>query len=143
MGFISTKRKSNKRTAGTTVIASGCHIEGSVKLASNLHLDGDFHGQITCQGVLSIGRDGCLEGEVEAKRVIISGKLKGHCQADQVEITRHGLLDGDVVADELIIEKGGHFSGNSREAGAELLNDNVTELNPVDSVATVQAEIES
>jgi len=56
-----------------------------------------------------------MTGELTAKQAIISGHFKGQCEAQQVEITQHGTLEGEVISDELVIDKGGHFSGHSRE----------------------------
>lgn len=44
---------------------------------------------------------------------MISGKLMGNCECNIVEILPQGRIDGEIMAKELIIEKGGEFVGNS------------------------------
>ncbi len=65
------------------------------------------------QGDVAIGRSGRFKGEVNAKRVLVSGVLDGKVDADRIEIVASGQVTGEINVRELVIESGGQFIGAS------------------------------
>ena len=45
---------------------------------------------------------------------MVCGYLKGQVECSRLEILANGEVDGEVLVDELVIESGGRFSGESR-----------------------------
>lgn len=79
----------------------------------SLHIDGVLEGNIVAKTNVAIGKTGNVDGSIDAEHLVISGKLMGNCTCNTVEILPQGRIDGNVVAKELIIEKGGEFVGQS------------------------------
>ena len=56
-----------------------------------------------------------LKGRAEKiKKLLINGKFIGKVEADVVEISNGGVLEGDIIIKDLIIEQGGVFEGSSK-----------------------------
>ena len=68
---------------------------------------------------VSIGEQGSVEGEIEARRILVSGHFNGSIEAERLEIAAGGRVDGDVVVGELVIESGAQFNGSSKIRGQE------------------------
>ena len=68
---------------------------------------------------VSVGVNGQFDGEIEAKKVMISGRVDGTIDAERLEIVSTGRVTGEIKVTELVIEPGGQFSGTSqiKEAG--------------------------
>lgn len=63
---------------------------------------------------VSIGCHGEFDGEIEAKKVMISGRVNGTIDAERLEIVSTGRVTGEINVTELVIEPGGQFSGVSQ-----------------------------
>ncbi|GGA79252.1 hypothetical protein GCM10011369_21490 [Neiella marina] len=73
---------------------------------------------MACQSIVTIGRKGLLKGDLTAKKLVVSGSFDGCCNVDSLEITKTGKVMGEIRATELIIAKGGRFTGHCREKDA-------------------------
>jgi len=63
------------------------------------------------RGTTVIGEGIYLEGDVASNgEVVLAGSLKGNCRCRRLHVTATGRLEGDVFADELIVE--GKIVGN-------------------------------
>jgi cytoskeletal protein CcmA (bactofilin family) len=96
------------------VVAAGTTFIGDVQLSDNFHLDGTMEGQLTSEGDVTIGSSGHFTGDINAKRVLISGMLDGKVDADRLEIVASGQVSGEIKVRELVIESGGQFIGASQ-----------------------------
>ncbi len=92
---------------------------GDLALSDNLHIDGHLEGSIRSDAEVSVGEQGSVEGEAEARRILISGRFQGSIEAERLEIAAGGHVDGDVVVGELVIESGAQFNGSSKIRGKE------------------------
>ena len=119
MGIISRGRAQNGQRTGTTVIAAGTKLVGDLALSDNLHIDGHLEGAVRSDAEVSIGEQGSVEGEIEARRILVSGRFQGSIDAERLEIAAGGRVDGDVVVGELVIESGAQFNGSSKIRGQE------------------------
>jgi cytoskeletal protein CcmA (bactofilin family) len=54
-----------------------------------------------------------LVGDGYAKLVIVNGRVEGALHAEAVEILRHGAVSGTIFTDDLSIERGGKFNGET------------------------------
>ncbi len=60
-----------------------------------------------------MGRNGKINGEVHAKKLIIQGMIEGSAEADRIEIHADGKMSGKVTSSELVIEAQAVFEGES------------------------------
>src|ERR1700730_3574826 len=91
------------------------HVKGSIKFGSKLIFDGTLEGEITTvDGVLTIGENGNVRGDVTSKVAIVSGKVHGNITVkERCELRGSSELIGDLKAVHLVIEGGATFVGNS------------------------------
>ncbi|MGY6587307.1 MAG: bactofilin family protein [Wenzhouxiangella sp.] len=113
MGILGRSHSPDRQRAGTTVIAGGTKLVGDLALSDNLHVDGELEGSVKSEAEVSIGEKGRVEGDISARRVLISGSFSGTIEAEKLEIVSTGLVTGTVRVDQLMIETGARFNGSS------------------------------
>ena len=75
MGFLGRVSKEGGDQPGTTVVAGGTKIVGGLQLSDDFHLDGFMEGRLRSSLNVSVGVNGQFDGEIEAKKVMISGRV--------------------------------------------------------------------
>ncbi len=88
-------------------------IKGEVTGSESLYIDGRVEGSINLPGNrVTVGRNGVVNANVNAREIVVVGKVKGNLLAsDRVDIRNEGSLTGDVVAQRISIEDGAFFKG--------------------------------
>ena len=88
-------------------------VKGEVTGSESLYVDGRVEGAINLPGNrVTVGRNGQVQANVNAREVVVLGKVKGNINAsDRVDIRNEGSLTGDVVAQRISIEDGAYFKG--------------------------------
>ena len=104
----------NSSSAGKCTLSRDVEIEGSITFQKELLIDGKVQGQITSDGVLTIGEDANIRGEIKSKSVTVYGKVQGNITARRCELKSNCTLQGDLKAARLIIEEGASFIGTSQ-----------------------------
>jgi len=66
-------------------LGNGTVIEGTVRTTNSVRVDGKIKGKLLCKNTLTVGVNGVVEGEVEAKNAIIGGKIHG-----KIKVARSG-----------------------------------------------------
>ncbi|HKF22151.1 MAG TPA: polymer-forming cytoskeletal protein [Candidatus Angelobacter sp.] len=101
-------------------------IKGEVSGSEALYIDGRVEGTINLPGHrVTVGRNGQVQANINAREVVILGKVKGNVTAsDRAEIRNEGSLSGDVVCQRICIEDGAYFKGgiDIRKTGAKEMN---------------------
>lgn len=106
-------KNSTQAEKSTTIISKGTKIKGETSLTAKLHIEGEWEGKIESTNIVSIGKGGVVKGELKASRLIINGEFIGKAECEEIEIMKDGVLKGDIIVENLIIEKGGVFQGSS------------------------------
>ncbi len=89
-------------------------IKGEITCDEFLIIEGEVKGNIKINNTLTIGRDGYVKGEIDAKEVKIIGKAEGNITAtDKLEISSQGHFSGTIKSDKLVIEEGAVFKGKA------------------------------
>lgn len=81
-----------------------------------MQIDGELEGDIHCQSSVIISSSGQVKGEIHAEKVIINGVFTGVIFASTIEILPQGKAQGVVHTDNLCIERGGSFLGETHSA---------------------------
>lgn len=97
-------------------------IKGELSGSEDLYVDGQVEGTIELRGnSLIVGPNGNVKASVNAKGVVIQGKVDGKVQAsERVELRKSAVVSGDVVTQRIAIEEGAFFQGKidvQREPG--------------------------
>jgi cytoskeletal protein CcmA (bactofilin family) len=97
-----------------TLLGSSVVLKGELSGDEDLTIDGQFDGTINLKdNCLTIGQQGQVKADVNARQVIISGRLSGKINArDKVEIHKTGNVVGDLVTMGVAIEEGAYFKGS-------------------------------
>ena len=110
------KIETGYETAKTTMahIGKSVLIRGELSGSEDLFIDGQVEGTIELrEHNLSVGPNGQVHANVNAKEVVILGTVKGDVlAADRLEIKKSGSLRGDLVAGRVVIEDGAYFKGS-------------------------------
>jgi cytoskeletal protein CcmA (bactofilin family) len=94
-------------------IGKGLFIKGEITGSESLYIDGKIEGTINLPGNrLTVGRNGQVNAAINAREIVVLGKVKGNVAAtDRVDIRAEGSLTGDVAAARISIEDGAFFKG--------------------------------
>jgi cytoskeletal protein CcmA (bactofilin family) len=88
-------------------------IKGELSGSEDLYVDGQVEGTIELHGnSLIIGASGQVRANVNAKGVIVQGKLEGNIHAtERAELKKSATAVGDIITQRVAIEEGAYFKG--------------------------------
>ena len=88
-------------------------IKGELSGSEDLYLDGQVHGSIELHGHhITIGPNGQVQANINAKGVCVQGKVEGDVQAtERVELRKTAVVLGDIVTQRVAIEDGAYLKG--------------------------------
>lgn len=92
---------------------AGSRMSGELHFEDTFRIDGNFKGKIQASGDLIVGEGGEVDAEIRARRVFISGTVRGAVHAEaRLEITAVGKVYADLRTPSLSIEDGAFFEGS-------------------------------
>jgi cytoskeletal protein CcmA (bactofilin family) len=95
------------------VIGSGSKLIGDLISDEDVMLDGQVEGKIRAERMVTVGSGGEVEGDVQARSVIVGGKVRGQILAsERAELSSTAVVHGSVQAPKIIIAEGAHLQGN-------------------------------
>lgn len=87
-------------------------IKGKISSDEYLTVEGRVEGNIDISKTLTIGREGYVNGTINADMVKLDGKAEGNITAaSKLEISSSGTFQGTIKSDKLAIEEGAIFKG--------------------------------
>jgi len=88
-------------------------IKGELSGSEDLYVDGTVEGTIELQGNnLVIGPNGQVRARVNAKGVVIQGKVEGNIRAsERAELRKTAVAVGEIITQRVAIEDGAYFKG--------------------------------
>ena len=105
--------RSNPSGSLATRIAPGLVIRGRLTGSDRVQIDGEVVGEVVVDGAVTIGGRGRVDGRVEARSVMVEGKLEGDLlAAEKAEVAASGSTEGDIEAPRVVIAEGAFFKGN-------------------------------
>jgi len=107
-------QKTMAEHSGKDILSSDVEIKGSIKFQKELLIDGKVEGEINSEGVLTIGENADIRGEIKTKSITVFGKVQGNITVtERCELKSKCTLQGDLKAARLVIEEGATFIGKS------------------------------
>ena len=92
--------------SGTTI------CDGVMKFKESLRVNGEYIGKVDAQGLLVLGPDAKLKGDISCDEVIIGGEVRGNIFArKRLELLTTAKLYGDIKTAKLKIADGVVFEG--------------------------------
>jgi cytoskeletal protein CcmA (bactofilin family) len=103
----------NTTSGEQATIGKGLFVKGEISGTESLYIDGKVEGSINLPGSrVTVGRNGQVAASINAREIVILGKLRGNVStSDRVDIRVGGALTGDVLAARISIEDGAFFKG--------------------------------
>lgn len=124
-------------------IGKSVMIKGELSGSEDLYLDGEVEGSIELHDHnLTVGPNGRVKANINAKEVIIQGKVDGNITgSERVELRKSGVLVGDIVTQRIVIEDGAYFKGGidirkDKDQGSRRDQSSASASTPVTSVTT-------
>lgn len=101
-------RSSEVATIGKSVV-----VKGELSGSEDLIVDGEVEGSISLRGQsLTVGPNGRVRANIEARNVIVHGRVDGDIHAtDRVDLRKSASLAGDISTARISIEDGAFFKG--------------------------------
>lgn len=89
------------------------HFKGTISGTEDVSIDGEVEGTIELGShAVIVGPHGNVSAAVQARELIVHGKLKGNAQArDRIEVSRTGSVLGDLAMARISIEDGAFIQG--------------------------------
>src|SRR5271167_3581132 len=106
-------RSDSFRTHEVATIGKSVVVKGELSGSEDLVIDGEVEGSISLRGQsLTVGPNGRLRANIEARNVILHGRVDGNILAsDRVELRKSASLSGDITTARISIEDGAFFKG--------------------------------
>jgi len=103
-------------TLGRSVV-----IKGEVSGSESLYIDGRIEGTVNfAEHRVTIGRNGSVAANINAREVVILGKVQGNIQVtDRLDIRSEGSLTGDVITQRISVEDGAILKGSVQVRAVE------------------------
>lgn len=102
-----------------TLVGEGTVVQGEIRFADALRIDGEVVGNIMASGdgrsMLIISEKAKVTGKVVAGHVVINGEVNGPVQADELlELQPKARIVGDVRYEALEMHQGATIDGELR-----------------------------
>ena len=88
------------------ILSFNTDTNGSIIIDGNFRIDGKLTGSIQCDGTLTIGSSGYVEGKIKCKNATISGKVIGDIIGESIVLNKTAKINGTIIADKLVVELG-------------------------------------
>jgi cytoskeletal protein CcmA (bactofilin family) len=110
---VDTYRSGEQSRTDVAQIGKSVVIKGELSGSEDLYLDGEVEGSIELHDHnLTVGPNGRVRANVNAKEVIVHGKVDGNItSSDRVELRKSAVLVGDIATQRIVIEDGAYFKG--------------------------------
>jgi cytoskeletal protein CcmA (bactofilin family) len=102
-------------------IAQGTTIEGTVKVDSNIRLEGLIQGAVTCGGRLVMSSTAKIIGDVICKNIISEGIVEGNIVAkEKIHLMPTSIVLGNIKYKSLQIDLGAVLNGQAICSASEV-----------------------
>ncbi|MCL5985420.1 MAG: polymer-forming cytoskeletal protein [Actinobacteria bacterium] len=95
-----------------TVIGNGDRVEGKIKVSNSVRIDGEVLGEIHSAGLVIVGKDASVGGNIFSAEATVAGRVEGGIEASgTVELESKCFFKGDLKAKNLVVHEGAIFLG--------------------------------
>lgn len=101
--------------AGASLIDRDSHFDGVFRTSGDLLIEGEYEGEIHCDGTVTIADSARVSGTVQAGMVSVAGALLGEVDcAGRFEILASGQVSASVISGAIIVREGAFYEGEMR-----------------------------
>jgi len=121
------------RSRPSTIIAEDALIDGDVT-GVEVQVNGAVKGDVRVDRI-TVGEAGSVDGRIYAEAVEVRGKIIGSITAKQVRLQSGCRVEGDIAHEQLSMEIGASFEGNSLRLQRQSLTPPKVETAPAALIA--------
>jgi cytoskeletal protein CcmA (bactofilin family) len=93
-------------------LVSGTHLKGDLITESNLRVDGQIDGTVSCKGKFVLGNTGVLNGNLIANEAEVEGTIEGDVKTDGLlTLRKTAIIKGALDVGRIVIEDGAQLLG--------------------------------
>ena len=140
--------KSNLKTErhiinSSSIIGEGTFFKGNIDTAGNIRIEGKIVGGVKSKSKVIIGKSSFIEGNILAHEAEIAGEIRGNLEVANILVLKSAsVVNGDIAADELVVEAGAIFNGGCK-IKVPSKETSVTAPENVDTIQFPQAKVAS
>jgi len=98
-----------------SIVAAGMRLIGDLDGPGLLKIDGRVEGSISGPRQVIVGRDGVVQGNVQASEVILAGTVDGSVvSTERVEVQGTAVVNGDIHTRSIVVNEGARINGAVR-----------------------------
>lgn len=105
-----------------SIIAQSLNILGNLVSEGAIEVEGAVNGNVQCV-MLTIHKNGHINGDIAAETVFISGKVEGTIKARNVRLSEHSHVEGTIIYEMLSVEDGAFINGECRNIEKAYIGD--------------------
>ena len=99
----------------SNIVASDTVVEGTIKAAGNLRIEGKVLGDIITNARIVLSEAAYVEGNIQARDAEVAGTMQGTLQLTELlTLKATALIKGDIVTPKLVFEHGACFNGSCK-----------------------------
>lgn len=99
-------------------ISPGTKIKGNIEAKGGFRIDGCVEGTVKTPGKVVIGKDGCVNGELECENADIEGKFSGNLKIQgTLSLRSTAVIEGEAIVSKLAVEPGATFNATCTMRG--------------------------
>ena len=96
-----------------TVIGPSIKVKGDFHGEGDIIIEGSVEGEISTKQFISVGANAKIIANIKANSAKIAGRINGNLKiSGYLEILQTAIINGDVSASDISIEKGAIVHGN-------------------------------
>ena len=101
-----------RETQISTIIGMTAECNGDFAAEGAIRIDGTVNGNVTVTDTVIVGASGCINGDINAQKVVIGGEVYGNLNVpEKVELTATARVIGDITTSGLVIDEKAVFQG--------------------------------
>ncbi len=103
-----------RKNSSETVLSEEITVVGEIKGNSDVSICGKFEGNVSIpNNTATVELSGLAQATINANRVVVHGTVKGNLYgSDSVHVLSTGIVEGDIKAVNVILEKACSFNGS-------------------------------
>jgi cytoskeletal protein CcmA (bactofilin family) len=115
------KTRSTSRTPTLSMIAAGMRVEGTIRSAGVVKIEGTVIGNIRSEHQVLVAAGGIVEGDIHTPEAIINGAVSGSIVAEtRTELHSSSVVKGDITTKQLVVREGSQVNGRLRTGDQDI-----------------------
>lgn len=112
-----------------------------MKIVGKMHIDGMFDGTINSLDNISVGKSGHVRGLIKARHINVSGLLEGDVICDELHIEAEGQVRATVTSKQMSISPKGNFVGERKNWEQSAVDKALESLPVIDAIEGSAAKV--